>query len=343
MSAAPPRIRARGRRLGPIVLVVALVLALAACGGSSSGSTVTVAISSENLNLLPLWLADQQGYYRRAGLTVKTALLSPATTNTAINSNSVEFLDTSPNNFLIASHQGTGQVAILQTSLGIPLGLVVSNRFAAEHRLTKQSSPQAVAHALVGSTGGSASESTTGQTELFLRENGVSTSQMRVATLSSTKAYITALQQGQIDWFSTSEPAPSQAEAQGAGIVVASSQNVAAWSPTQIGIGSLMSTNKEYAQSDPDTVRRFVQATSQALQYVSAHRTSADVVDVAAAALPGVPRPLLTQVIAETDWSGDGAMTPELWATTAHFTSQVGVVPPTTSVAATDWTNDYLE
>lgn len=343
MTPSPCRSAIRARRIGPLVLAAALVLVLAGCGSSSSGSSVTVAISSENLNLLPLWLADQQGYYRRAGLTVKTALLSPATTNTAINSNSVEFLDTSPNNFLIASHQGTGQVAILQTSLGIPLGLVVSTRFAAEHQLTKQSPPAAVARALVGSTGGSASESTTGQTKVFLQENGVSTNQMRIAALASTKAYITALQQGQIDWFSTSEPAPLQAEAQGAGIVVASSEDVPAWSPTQIGIGSLMSTNKEYAQSDPDTVRRFTQATAGALRYIATHKASADVLDVAAGQLPGVPRALIAQVIDQTDWSGDGAMSPELWATTARFTAQVGVVPPGTSVASTDWTNTYLK
>lgn len=332
------------RRACLLAVVGALSLVLAACGGSPSGSQgVTVGISTPNINLLPLWLADQKGYFARAGLTVKIALLTPATTNTALNSGSVQFLDGSPNNFLIANNQGTGQLAVMQTAQGIPLGLVVSKKFATDHTLTKQTPPKAVAQALVGATGGSASESTTGQADLFLRENGVRVDQTKIATLASPKAYLTALQQGQVDWFSTSEPTPMQAEAQGAGIVVASPRNVTAWSPSKIGIGSLLVTSKKYAKSSPDTVRKFVQATSSALRYISVHKGSEDVVDVAEGQLPGVPRTILKQVIDDIDWGGTGAMSAELWDTTARFITQLGVVPKDTKVTADDWTNEYLK
>ena len=150
-------------------LAVAIGLLVSGCGsssGSASGSSgktvdVTVGVSGSNINILPVWVAQEKGYFADHGIHIKLAVLSPSSTNTALISGSVQFLAGSGNNFLTAVEHGTGQLAVAQTSVGVPLGLVISTKFAQAHHITKDTPLSTVAKDLVGSTGGESSQTTT--------------------------------------------------------------------------------------------------------------------------------------------------------------------------------------
>lgn len=344
----------RGRRALALTAVGACVV-LAGCGSSSSSSggksasgsggatkTVSVGISAPNINLLPLWLGEQKGFYQKAGIKIKTVLLTPTTTNTALTSGSVNFLDGSPNNFVTALAKHVSQLTVSATSEGLPLGLVVSKKFADEHHITSSTPTTTIAHDMIGSSGGAASPTTKGQAALFLKENGVSISQVKVALLATPSAYLTAMKTGQIDWFETSEPLPLQAQAQGLGTLVASPSNTKAWTPANTGIGAIMITTDKFADANSSTVRAFVKATTQATDYIRRHESAADVIDIAAKNLTGVPRSVLKQSITSIDWPPTGKMTAAQWATTVKFIASLGALPAGTKVTSADWTNKYL-
>ena len=349
-----------GRRAYALAALVALGVcaALAGCGSSSSSSsgspasavskshpgtkTVDVGVSAANINLLPLWIGEQQGDYTRAGLQIKTVTLTPTTTNTALTSGSVQFLDGSPNNFVTAVGQGVPQLAVSATSQGLPLGFVIGTKFAAAHHITTATPTTTIAKDLIGSTGGAASATTEGQTALFLEENGVGIKQVKVALLATPSVYLTALRDGQIDWFSTSEPLPLQAQAEGLGMVVGTPSNTKAWSPTNTGIGAIMITTRQFAAQNAGTVKAFVTATQEATRYLEANEASAQVLDIAAKNLPGVPRSVLKQSIAAIEWRRNGDMTSEQWATTVNFIKKLGVLRAGSNITSADWSNAYL-
>jgi NitT/TauT family transport system substrate-binding protein len=255
----------------------------------------------------------------------------------------VQFLAGSAKNFLTAVEKGTDEVTVAQTSVGVPLGLVVSTKFAKAHHITKDTPPATVAKDLVGSTGGSASESTTAEVGLFLRQYGVDISKMKVATLTNPQMYVTALKTDQVDWFCTSEPTPLQAQAAGSGIVVARSTDVDAWSPKNMGPGNITITSKSFAAEHADTVTRFTQAMQEAMKYIHDNEGSAALTDIAAAESPGVPRDVLKESISEIDWPENSRMTAAQWDTGVKFTARIGAIKASTTVKeGTDWTNKYL-
>ena len=181
------------------------------------------------------------------------------------------------------------------------------------------------------------------EVDLFLREYGVNINQMKVATLTSPQVYLTAMKTNQIDWFCTSEPTPLQAQAAGAGIVVAGPGNVAAWSPDNIGPGNITITQRSYAAQNANTVKRFTQAMQEAVKYIHDNEGSDAVADIAAGELPNVPHDVLKQAISEIDWPVNGKMTAAQWSAGVKFSSQIGAIEGGTKVSeGADWTNEYL-
>lgn len=344
----PGKRSSRNGRAIALAATAGLAMTLAsACSSSSSSNaagggteTVTVAVSSSNMNDLPVWVAQQEGYYAKAGLNVKTAVLTAATTNTALQSGSVQFIDGNPTQFVEALTKGAGQLAVDKETVGIPLGFVISPSFAAKHGITGKTPIGEVAKDLIGSTGGSSAAATTGEAEIFLQEFGVTPAQVKVATLASPSADQAALKSDQIDWFCTSEPIPYEVQAAGSGLVVATPENVPSWAASQTGIGAVIVTQKSYAQANPTVVREFATATQEAAKYIGLNPARA--LDIAQTQFPGVSRTVLESSLAEIQWPADGKMTDALWQTTVGFIVKQGVVPSGSKVASTDWTNQYL-
>lgn len=340
----------RLRRWGAVPVFAAAVGLLAgACAASSaSGSSdgkldITVGVSDDNVNILPVWVAQQKGFFAKYGINVKLEVLSTTTTNSALASGSVQFLAGSAKNFLTAIQQGVPEIAVAQTSIGVPLGLVVSTKFADAHHITKDTPLATVAKDLIGSTGGSASNSTTAEVNLFLQSYGVNAGNMKVTTLSTSQTYLAALKTNEIDWFMTSEPTPLQAQAEGAGIVVATPENVAVWSPDNIGPGNITVTTKSYAAKNPDTVKKFTQAMQAAVAYIHTNEQSSAVTSIATTELSGIPSAVLSESISQIDWPADSQMTTAQWAAGVKFTAEIGSIKSSTTVhEGTDWTNQYL-
>jgi len=314
---------------------------LAACGGSD-GPTVTIGIGG-NIFDLPIRVADKEGYFAKQGLTVKYVNLTASTGSSALDSGSVQFLNTSPTDFLSARGQGLKHLAIAHDGGGNPLGLVVSKPFATAHHLTAKSDPGTVAKALAHSTAGASSANTKAEAGLYLKAYGVDPGTLKWVSLPSPAADKASLKKNEIDWFVTSEPIPLQIQNSGDGVVVADPLTVPQWSYEQAGYGQLLTVKKSYATQNPETTRKVATAIQQATRYMHGHLHSDPVLSAARTSLQGVPDPVIEGSLDQVEWPANDAMSGAGWAKTIRFINSLGALPKKVSVTKDDWTNKYVQ
>ncbi|MFV8183272.1 ABC transporter substrate-binding protein [Streptomyces sp. AF1B] len=338
---------ASGRRAMAIAGATVLSSALlTACGNSAATgtdvtTTVTVGVAG-NIFDVPLRLADDQGYFAKHGLKVRFETVTAATGTPALESGSLQFLNSSPTSFLSAVAKGRPETAIGVDGLGNPLGLVVSKQFAKLHGLKSKSSAVQVAQALAGSTGGFSSANTKAESEILLKSKKVDPGKVKWVSLPSPSADEAALKDGRIDWFVTSEPLPLQIQHSGDGIVVANSQTVYQWAGDYAGYGQVVVARKSYASQHTAVVKQFIAAVREGSAYLNKHGNDPSVIPVAKEALPGVPDPVLHASIMEVEWPLFMDMDSETWRQTFDFVSELGALPQGADVTADDWSNDYL-
>ncbi|GHF71354.1 NitT/TauT family transport system substrate-binding protein [Amycolatopsis bartoniae] len=314
---------------------------LAACGSSDADGLTTITVGvSNNIFDTSLRVADANGYFRAAGLKVEFITVTASIGSAALQSDSVQFLNDSPTNFLTAVGRKIPELAVAMNGGGNPLGLVVSAKFAKEHGLTAQTPPDVVAKALAGSTGGASSNTTKGQSSIFLKEYGADPASVKWVMLPSPAADKAALNNEQIDWFVTSEPIPLQVQDAGDGVVVAGPDRVPVWSVARSGYGQVVVVRQSFAQENADLVRRFVGAVQQATAYTRGHE--AETVAIMKKVLSGVPEPVLLASLRLVDWPESDAMDKAGWATTMAFISKEGALPKGTKLPDSNWTNQYL-
>jgi NitT/TauT family transport system substrate-binding protein len=324
---------------------------LAGCGGlsadsgdsgdSASGVTSLSVGVNGNIHDLSLQVAQANGYFDKQRLKVKFVTLTASTAPAALQSNSVQFLNESPTGFFTAIGKGLSQTAIAANSGGNPLGLVVSKKFAAAHRLTATSSAEIVAKALANSTGGASSANTKAEAGIYLKKYGVDPEKLKWVTLPSPAADKAALNNNEIDWFVTSEPIPLQIQDEGDGVVVADPLKVTQWSFEQSGYGQLVVAQKSYLSSHADVAKKFAAAVNQGLKFIAANPKNATVLAAARKALPGTPDTVLQGSIDQVGWPSTGAMDQANLDKTVAFIESLGTLKEV-KLTSDDWTNKYL-
>ncbi|MET7683323.1 ABC transporter substrate-binding protein [Streptomyces sp. NPDC005423] len=342
------RRRTTARCLAPAIAVTLGAVLLTACGGNSSSvgadgkTTVSVGISG-NVFDLSIRLADANGYFDKQNIKIKYVTLTASTGTAALESGSVQFLNSSPTGFLSALSKKLPEISIATNGGGNPLGVVVSDEFAKKHHLTADTPADQVAKALASSTAGASSANTKAEAGIFLKAHGVDPGKVKWVSLPSPAADKAALTKGEVDWFITSEPIPLQVQHQGDGVVVADSAKAPQWAYAQAGYGQVVVAKKSYAKSDTALVKGFATAVQQATAYLGAHKSSdGKVLAAARKTLPGTPDDVLTASVDQVKWPTSAKQDAAGWKKTLTFVRDgIGAVPDA-SISSDDWTNIYL-
>ncbi|MFG3166320.1 ABC transporter substrate-binding protein [Streptomyces sp. NPDC048200] len=339
-------------RTTPLALAVSVISGaalLTACGndgsssvGSDGKTTVSVGVSG-NVFDLSIRLADENGYFDKQNIKIKYVTLTAATGTSALQSSSVQFLNSSPTSFLAGLSKGLPELSVATNGGGNPLGIVVSTAFAEKHHLTADSAAPQVAKALADSTAGASSANTKAEAGIFLKAHGVDPTKLKWVSLPSPAADKAALTKGEVDWFITSEPIPLQVQHEGDGVVVADPTKVPEWSSADAGYGQVVVVKKDYAKSNSDTVKGFATAVQQATAYLSSHPSDDEnVLAASRKTLPGVPDDVLSAAVKQVDWPKSAKQDEAGWKKTLTFVKDgIGAVPDAT-VSADNWTNTYL-
>lgn len=333
--------------LGVAAICGAALLTGCGNGGSSSvGSdgktTVSVGVSG-NVFDLSIRLADESGYFDKQNIKIKYVTLTASTGTSALQSRSVQFLNSSPTSFLAGLSKGLPELSVATNGGGNPLGIVVSTAFAKKHSLTADTPAAQVAAALADSTAGASSANTKAEAGIFLKAHGVDPAKLKWVSLPSPAADKAALVKGEVDWFITSEPIPLQVQHEGDGVVVADPAKVPEWSFADAGYGQVVVVKKDYAKSDSATVKGFATAVQQAVAYLSAHPSDdAKVLAASRETLPGVPDDVLSAAVEQVDWPASAEQDDAGWQKTLAFVKGgIGAVPDA-RVTSDNWTNTYL-
>jgi NitT/TauT family transport system substrate-binding protein len=329
-----------------VILSAALMTACGGDGSSSVGSdgktTVSVGVSG-NVFDLSIRLAEENGYFAKQNIKIKYVTLTAATGTSALQSGSVQFLNSSPTSYLAGLSKGLPELSVATNGGGNPLGVVVSTEFAKKHGLSADSPADKVAKALADSTAGASSANTKAEAGIFLKAHGVDPAKLKWVSLPSPAADKAALTKGEVDWFITSEPIPLQVQHEGDGVVVADPLKVPQWSFADAGYGQVVVVKQSYAKSDAATVKGFATAVHQATAYLDAHAADdKKILDAAHKTLPGVPDDVLSAAVKQVDWPASAKQDAPGWKKTVAFVKDgIGAVPDA-SVSSDDWTNKYL-
>ncbi|WP_217162047.1 ABC transporter substrate-binding protein [Streptomyces sp. AC512_CC834] len=322
---------------------------LTACGGDGSSSvgadgktTVSVGVSG-NVFDLSIRLADEQGYFDKQNIKIKYVTLTASTGTSALQSGSVQFLNSSPTSFLAGLSKGLPELSVATNGGGNPLGIVVSTEFAKKNGLTADSPADKVAQALADSTAGASSANTKAEAGIFLNAHGVDPDELKWVSLPSPAADKAALAKDEVDWFITSEPIPLQVQHEGDGVVVADPSKVPEWGYEQAGYGQLVVAKESYAKGNSALVKGFATAVQQATAYLDAHPADDKAVLAAAReSMPSVPDDVLSEAVSQVDWPATAKQDAAGWKTTVAFVKDgIGAVPDA-SVSSDNWTNTYL-
>ncbi|MGW1022328.1 ABC transporter substrate-binding protein [Streptomyces sp. NPDC002577] len=309
--------------------------------GSDGKTTLSVGVSG-NIFDLSIRVAEENGYFDKQNIKIKYVTLTASTATSALQSGSVQVLNSSPTSFVAALAKGLPELSIATNGGGNPLGIVVSTAFAKKHQLTADTPADQVAKALADSTAGASSANTKAEAGIFLKAHGVDPAKPKWVSLPSPAADKAALVKGEVDWFITSEPIPLQVQHEGDGIVVADPVKVPQWSFEDAGYGQAVVVKKSFAKANAKTMKGFATAVQQATAYLSTHKSDDKaVLDAARKTLPGLPDSVLSASVAQVDWPKSAKQDEAGWKKTVAFVKDIGAVPDP-AVTTDDWTNTYL-
>lgn len=318
--------------------------ALAACAmpavAQPAPTTVSIAYPVPNIPWAAFQLGEDKGIFAKHGLKLQLRGLGtgPAV-NTALISGSVDYGLGSSISHLSAIEKGVPFTSILVVARRMSYSLLASPKFAEEKKISKQSSLDEIVKALAGSRAAFTSPQDKATNEELLESHGVAKSSVRFVSVSGLPAALTALRQGDIDWFLNAPPAVYQAEETGAAIALLAPTQVPQWDmPIQI----TLLANRERLKGREDLTRRTVLAMNESVQYAVAHVE--EVLVPARAMFPGVGDDILRKSFLAVGWRPDGVQTEADWNATADYVSKLGLIETKSRPQqGRDWTNEFLQ
>jgi NitT/TauT family transport system substrate-binding protein len=296
--------QSRRARYGVVVLASAAALLATACssssstgsavgagqaagGGSTSGGSadqsssggltnVNVTVSTATVAYSALYLAIQNGYFKKQGLNVTiTVVAGGGATIPALLSNSAQFGISSVFHQLDAAAQGQKVVSIGAINIGEGLDVVISKKKAQELGITPNSTLAQKGAALKNLTVGVISSS--GEPYYVLadlaKRGGIDPSQVKMQNITGSGA-VTAFQRGEIDAVEIGLPVTTEVLATGQAETLISCANGDL--PDLVGdaIDTVLA-NPSWVSSHEDVAKRFLVAIGQAQAYYTSNPTQA--------------------------------------------------------------------
>ncbi|TAN30454.1 MAG: ABC transporter substrate-binding protein [Actinomycetota bacterium] len=331
---------------------------LAGCGSSTAASsTTTTAASTTTTAALPTVtiakpvnveetvlgdVTNQLGYFRPAGVNVKSILLGGSSVaNAALQNGSVQFTIVSASSLLLAAAHNVPLYAVGAINIGDTVQLVVSNAWLKAHNLSPSQPLATRIKGLEGSVDGTISSTDKSAMTDFESQAGVSPSSIKEESITSVTALLSALQHGSIDEFIASPPNSSVAVSGGYGSVLASASELPYAGDE---IFDILVTTKSYAEAHPKIVTAVTSAISKALTQLST-QTPAGVAAMNAS-FPTLSSSVIKDSLSGIKWSPSMQMSQKGWDDALTLAQKSGLLKSNQQVNVQEggiWTNQYLK
>jgi NitT/TauT family transport system substrate-binding protein len=350
--------RTRGRKPKAILAVAVGCLAAttaAACssststaastGSGSAASASSTALTSiklgyplPNVQSVAVQIAAKNGIFKKYGLNVTTASLGTANVvNAALTSGSVDYSLTSASQLITSVSQGAGVIAISGYTVGTPVDIIYSNAFIKSHNLSTSTPIKTLLSVLTGNHVAVSSPVIETQEDTLLKAYGVNPTSVQTLTVSSESSLSTLLNSGQIDAFIAGPPVPQEAEAQGSGKILVTSNNAPIWNAGNANL--VLAANASYAQANPALTKKVVEAVHAAVEYAVDNKAAAA---TQSASLLSATQAEVEASLPLAGYSSCAPMNADLWNKTIQFSIESGSLKSgATAAEGKVWTNDY--
>jgi NitT/TauT family transport system substrate-binding protein len=310
----------------------------AASGGSTALTTIKLGYPLPNVQSVAVQLAAKNGIFQKYGLNVTATSLGTANVvNAALTSGSVDYSITSASQLITSVAQGASDIAISAYTVGTPVDVIYSNSFISSHHLSASTPVSQLVKALSGAHVGVSSPVIKTQEGTLLKAYGVDLGSVQTLTVSSESGLATLLKSGQIDAFIAGPPVPQEAQAQGSGKILITSESAPVWNAGNANL--VLAANASYAKANPALTKKVVAAVHAAVEYVLSNKAAA--AQASASLLKATPAEV-EESLPLAGYSTCAPMSTDLWNKTVQFSIQSGSLKAgATADEGKVWTNDY--
>jgi ABC-type nitrate/sulfonate/bicarbonate transport system substrate-binding protein len=284
--------------------VAAVALAVAALARPTTAQEVTLALPATNLGFAPAYVAAANGYWSKAGLTVKMPVISGIGAMNAVLSGSAEFCVSSGLTIVRANIRGQKVVQIVNTQEGLIEELVIAKNIADAAKITMASPMQVRAQAIKGkkiAVGGTPNALPHGYLRLFASKGGIDPERdVQIAIMQPDAAHA-ALRAGSIDGFVETLPQPLSAIKDGSGVLISSGirggPNDAGEFPdySPLALNGVMA-KPDYCDKNSATCERMVSGIVQGMAFMHDHPKES--IEILKKAIPGMDPGVFDQAYA---------------------------------------------
>ncbi|MFI6345532.1 ABC transporter substrate-binding protein [Streptomyces sp. NPDC050560] len=310
--------------------------------GSGGVPTVTIGKAVDTVGFSAVDVAIEKGYFKDAGVQVKTQLLQGSSqTNAALQGGSVQFATLSSNALLLASSQGVKLQAVTSLDYGASVQFVVSKDWMAKHHITTDQPLKQRIRGLKGAQDAAISSTGIQFLKLLLTESGVPTSAVKYVTVGSDAAGATALQHGTLQIFVGSPPSSYYIARKADATVLASGSEVPEWKDMAY---DLLITTPKYAQGNTKTTKAVATALARAENLM--RRDPRSVLALEAKHFPTYSEDDLLKALKNVQWTPDGLFTRKMWDDALAVTKATGTLGDSGSLDMSEnglWTNKYID
>jgi NitT/TauT family transport system substrate-binding protein len=313
--------------------------------GSKSGAggglpTVTIGKAVDTVGFSAVDVAIAKGYFKDAGVNVKTTLLQGSSqTNAALQGGSIQLATLSSNALLLATSQGVKLQAVASLDYGASIQFVVSKDWMSKKGITPQQPLKQRIKGLQGAQDAAISSTGTAFLKLLLNQSGVPTSSVKYVTVGSDAAGAAALQHGTMQIFVGSPPASYYIARKADADILASGSEVPEWKNMAY---DLLVTTPSYATKNTKTTKAVATALAKAEDLMRTDPQS--VLALEAKHFPSYSQDDLLKALKNVQWSPNGQFTQAMWNDALAVTKATGQLGGNVDVSeGTLWTNQYLD
>lgn len=340
----------RGRRCVAAAFSSVLLLAaagLTACGGGSSTAaagggvpTVTIGKAVDTIGFSAVDVAQQMGYFKDAGVNVKTTLLQGSSQATAaLQGGSIQFATLSSTALLLAASQGVKLQAVTSLDHGVSVQIVATKDWASKHGITPTAPLGQRMKGLEGAKDAAISSTGTSVLKLMMDQNGADSGKVDFVTVGSDAAGSAALGHGTLQVFVGSPPSTYYMADNANSEIVANATEVPAMKDMAYDI---LITNPSWAGSNPKTATAVATALSRAENLMA---TDPDkVIALEQKHFPSYSKDELMQSLKQVQWTTNGTFTQPMWDDAVKVSQQMGQLKGAVDTQENGlWTNKYID
>jgi NitT/TauT family transport system substrate-binding protein len=329
--------------------LVALLITVAVVVGAvpvAAAEQVTLLQGFHSMSFTPLYVAKDRKLFAAEGLDVDLQIVSGSSLafKGAV-AGQAQFAAMGATELITAAEKGLDRmIAVAAVNRAVTVSLAM-RKDVAEAKGLKPGAPikERVAalkglRIATGSPGGAIHTVVT----YMLKQGGIDPkNDVTLLSMGGTAPMLAALRVKQIDAIAISPPAPETAAAEGLAVLVIALSRGDMPEMGTIAYDALV-TSKDYAQKNPDVVRKVVRAVGQASNFVMEHPTETR--EIMLRAFDKTPPDVMTAVIENLKgaFARDARFTEEMWKNAIQFNLEAGKIGKRLETReGVLWTNEY--